>query len=43
MRDEQLKGMKMMKKAMKDGQKAQMKEAKIKQKAINKEKARELK
>jgi len=43
MRDEQLKGMKMMKKAAKDGQKAQLKEAKIKQKEMNKERARELK
>jgi hypothetical protein len=43
MQDEQLKGIKMMQKAAKDGQKAQMKEAKIKQKAIDKERARELK
>jgi len=43
MQDEQIKGIKMMQKAAQDGQKAQMKEAKITQKAIDKERARELK
>jgi hypothetical protein len=43
MQDEQIKGIKMMQKAAKDGQKAQMKEAKMRQKAIDKERVRELK
>jgi len=43
MQDEQTKGIKMMQNAAKDGEKAQMKELKIKQKAIDKERARELK
>lgn len=42
-RDEQLRGIKLMQKAAQDAHKAQMKEAKAKQKAMDKERVRELK
>jgi hypothetical protein len=42
-RDEQMRAIKLMQRAAKDAQKAQMKELKIKQKAQEKERIRELK
>jgi hypothetical protein len=41
--DEQLRGIKLMQKAAKDAQKAQIKEARLRQKAIDKERVKELK